>query len=156
MGRRAAAQHALHMKSMVEDFGIILKPVIRSDASAALWIAFWRGLAGKTRHVQVQYLWIQQEVANEHVKILKVMDRENPAGARTKVLPEAELERHMAQMNYLYKNADLRVDKPTMESSTSRTWTGDSSISTSTPRWQLLNVNFWRNISINCSLTSDR
>ena len=63
------AQHALHLKSMGEDFGIVLKPLIRSDASAALGIAYRRGFAGKTRHVQVQYLWIQQEVANEHVKI---------------------------------------------------------------------------------------
>ena len=51
---------------------------IRSDASAALGIAYRRGLAGKTRHVQVQYLWIQQEVANEHVKIQKVLGTDNP------------------------------------------------------------------------------
>ena len=38
-----------------------------------------------------------------------------PADALTKFLPEAELERHMAQMNYVYKNADLRVKKSTME-----------------------------------------
>ena len=110
------AQHALHLKSMGEDFGIVLKPLIRSDASAALGIAYRRGLAGKTRHVQVQYLWIQQEVANEHVKIQKVLGTDNPADALTKFLPEAELERHMAQMNYVYKNADLRVEKSTTES----------------------------------------
>ena len=85
------------------------------DASAALGIAYRRGLAGKTRHVQVQYLWIQQEVANEHVKIQKVLGTDNPADALTKFLPEAELERHMAQMNFVYKNADLRVEKSTME-----------------------------------------
>ena len=66
------AQHALHLKSMGEDFGIVLKPLTWSDASAALGIAHRKGLAGKTRHVQVQYLRIQQEVANEHVKIQKV------------------------------------------------------------------------------------
>ena len=54
-------------------------------------------------------------MANEHVKIQKVLGRHNLAGALTKFLPEAELERHMAQMNYLYKNADLRVEKSTME-----------------------------------------
>ena len=51
------AQHALHLKSMCEDFGIVLKPLIRSDATAALGIACRRRLAGETRHVQVQYLW---------------------------------------------------------------------------------------------------
>ena len=40
---------------------------------------------------------------------------DNPADALAKFLPEAELERHMAQMNYVYKNADLRVEKSTME-----------------------------------------
>ena len=48
------AQHALHLKSIGEDFGIVLKPLIRDEASAALGIACQRGLA-------VQYLWIQQE-----------------------------------------------------------------------------------------------
>ena len=71
------AQHAPHLKSMGEDFGIVLKPLIRSDASAELGIACRRGLAGKTRHVQVQYLWIQQEVSKEHVKIQKVLGRDN-------------------------------------------------------------------------------
>ena len=70
------AQHALHL-----DFGIVVNPLIR--------------------HVQVQYLWIQQEVANEHVKIQKVQGTDNPDDALTKFLAEAELERHMAQMNYV-------------------------------------------------------
>ena len=47
------AQHALHMRSMGENFGNVLKPLMRSDASAALGIAYRRGLAGKTRHVLV-------------------------------------------------------------------------------------------------------
>ena len=54
-------------------------------------------------------------MANEHVKIQKVLGTDNPADALTKFLPEAELERHMAQMNYVYKNADLRAEKSTME-----------------------------------------
>ena len=76
-----SAQHALHLKSMGEDFGIALKTLIRSDARAALGIAYRRGLAGKTRHVQMQYLWIQQEVTNEHVKMQNVLGGHNPADA---------------------------------------------------------------------------
>ena len=55
----------------------------------------------------MQYLWIQQEVAHEHVKIQKVLGTDNPADALTKFIPEAELERHMAQMKYVHKNADV-------------------------------------------------
>ena len=39
------AQHALHLKSMGGDFGLVLKPLIRSDASAAIGIAYRRGLS---------------------------------------------------------------------------------------------------------------
>ena len=60
---------------------IALKPLIRSDATATFEIAYRRGFAGKTRHVQVQYLWIQQELANEHVKLQKVLVRDNTADA---------------------------------------------------------------------------
>ena len=56
-------------------------------------------------------MWILQEVANEHVKIQKVLGTDNPADALTKFLPEAELERHMAQMNYVYKNANSQGRK---------------------------------------------
>ena len=54
-------------------------------------------------------------LANEHVQIQKVLGRDNTADALIKFLPEAELERHMAQMNYVHKNADLRLEKSTME-----------------------------------------
>ena len=72
---------------MGEDFGIGLKPLIRSDVSAAIGMSYRRGLAGKSRHVQVQYWWIQQEVANEHVKIQRVLGGDNPADALTKIYP---------------------------------------------------------------------
>ena len=68
---------------MGEDFGIGLNPLIRSDVSAALGMAYRRDLAGKSRYVQVQYWWIQQEVANEHVKIQRLLDGDNPADALT-------------------------------------------------------------------------
>ena len=90
------AQHALHLKSMGEDFGVVVEPLIRRNASAALGIACRRGLAGKTRHVQVhRRCWV--------------------ATSAHEVLPQAELERHIARMNYLYTNADLRVETSTME-----------------------------------------
>ena len=44
------------------------------------------------------------------VKKQKLLGGDNPADALSKFLSEAELERHMAQMNYVYKNADLRIE----------------------------------------------
>ena len=49
------------------------------------------------------------------LKIQNVFGRDNPADALTKFFPEAELERHMAQMNYVHKSADLRAEKSTVE-----------------------------------------
>ena len=37
-------------------------------------------------------------VANERVKIQKVLGRDNTADALTRFLPDSDLERHMAQM----------------------------------------------------------
>ena len=46
--------------------------------TAALGIAYKRGLGGKTRHVKVQYLWIQDAVENKELEIGKVGTLENP------------------------------------------------------------------------------
>ena len=110
-----------HLISMGEDFGIVLKPLIRSDASAALGIACRRVLAGKTRHVQVQCLWIQQEVANEHVKRQKVLGRDNlqiPPEGRAPT-PHGPDELRVQECRSQGRKIDHGV------SSISRSWTGD-------------------------------
>ena len=53
------AQHALSPESVASDLNIELYPTIRTDAPAALSIAYRSGAGGKTRHVKVQYLWVQ-------------------------------------------------------------------------------------------------
>ena len=49
-----------------KDFGIELSAVVHSNATA-----YRRGLGGKTRHVKVQYLWIQDAVENKEPEIAK-------------------------------------------------------------------------------------
>ena len=48
--------------SMLVDFGLTLNGTVCTDASAAMGISLRRGL-GRTRHLDVQDLWIQEEVA---------------------------------------------------------------------------------------------
>ena len=55
---KGAAQ-VLGLSSMSADFGEELGCTVRSDSSAALAISQRVGL-GKVRHIQVQYLWIQE------------------------------------------------------------------------------------------------
>ena len=91
------AQHALHIRSIGEDFGIVLKPVIRSDASAALGPG--AALVDPARGGERAY--------DDR--------RDSPADALTKFLSEAELERHMSRMSSLYKAADMKVKTSVME-----------------------------------------
>ena len=55
---KGAAQ-TLGIVSMARDMGDSLRAVVRSDSSAALAISQRVGL-GKVRHLEVQYLWIQE------------------------------------------------------------------------------------------------
>ena len=73
------------MMSMLGDFGASVEATVCSDASAAIGIAYRRGL-GKTRHIEVQYLWIQREVADGKLQLEKVSTDANPADLLTKAL----------------------------------------------------------------------
>ena len=72
--------------SILRDLGFDAEARISSDASAALGMAHRQGL-GRTRHIDVQYLWIQNEVANGTVHTRKVETTSNPKDLFTKCLP---------------------------------------------------------------------
>ena len=63
---------------------------LETDSSAAKSFAARRGL-GKMRHMEAPYLWLQGEVLNKSVKVLKVKGEENPADLLTKYLAEREI-----------------------------------------------------------------
>ena len=65
-----------------------------SDASAAIAISQRTGL-GKLRHIQTQYLWIQERVAHKEIGLQTVLGTENPADLLTKHLPRAIVEKHL-------------------------------------------------------------
>ena len=67
---KGAAQ-TLGIVSMARDMGEGLIAVIRSDSSAALAISQRVGL-GKVRHIEVQYLWIQERHAALQIDLRKV------------------------------------------------------------------------------------
>ena len=55
-----------------------MKLEMLTDASVAKGIASRRGL-GKTRHVAVHYLWVQERVGCEDIVLKKILGGENPA-----------------------------------------------------------------------------
>ena len=67
---KGAAQ-ALGTVSMARDMGEEVKAVVYSDSSAALAMSQRVGL-GKVRHIDVQYLWIQERHSSKELDLRKV------------------------------------------------------------------------------------
>ena len=67
---KGAAQ-TLGIVSMARDMGEELRAVVHSDSSAALAMSQRVGL-GKVRHIEVQYLWIQERYASKGLDLHKV------------------------------------------------------------------------------------
>ena len=78
---------------------------VHTDSSAAKGMASRKGL-GKVRHVEVNQLWIQQEVAAGRVKIVKVKGQNNMADILTKHVDGETLKRHCR-----YLETDRRTDR---------------------------------------------
>ena len=56
--------------SILEDFGIEVVGAVYSDSTAAFGIIQREGL-GRTRHIRVQHLWMQQAVHEERMCVAK-------------------------------------------------------------------------------------
>ena len=93
------AATSLGIISLCRDLGIGVNVHIHSDASATLAIIQRQGI-GKLRHINVQYLWIQERVRNGEIRASKVPGKENPADLMTKHLPGAEIQFHMSNLYY--------------------------------------------------------
>ena len=50
------------------------------------------------RHIEIRELWLQKEVLEGKVKVVKVLGTENPADLMTKVLTKAEIEERLDRM----------------------------------------------------------
>ena len=96
-----ASSVGLGLKALFADLGIDIRVEILTDASAAKGIAGRRGL-GKTRHIAVHYLWIQERVANGDIVVSKVWGGENPADTLTKYIDRKLLTKHMSTFGVEY------------------------------------------------------
>ncbi len=71
------------IQSLLEDMGYKVQLDLYCDASAAKDIASRRGI-GKVRHMEVKYLWLQEKIASQAVRIHKIDGKQNPADIGTK------------------------------------------------------------------------
>ena len=76
----------------------VMSVILGTDSSAAKGFASRRGV-GKMRHMQVRWLWLQEEVKKGNVRVFKVKGVENPADLMTKFLSGEEIRRHLEAMN---------------------------------------------------------
>ena len=90
---RGAAQ-GIGLMALGRDLGAYFEVKVHTDANATLGIVQRLGV-GKLRHLNVQYLWIQERVRSGDVNIAKVPGFDNPADLLTKHVTAEELERHL-------------------------------------------------------------
>ena len=89
------------LKSLAKELGfrnISNVVVLGTDSNAAKSFVCRRGL-GKMRHIEIRDLWLQKEVREGRLKVVKVKGRENPADLMTKILNIGEIEDRLRRMN---------------------------------------------------------
>ena len=89
-----ASAIGLSVKALKQDWGDECELVIHSDSSAARGTASRRGL-GKLRHVQTRYLWLQERVASNDLKIVAIGTKHSTADLCTKPVNKETCERRM-------------------------------------------------------------
>ena len=84
------ATRMLGLEEAARELGIVGTGVdLETDASAAKSYASRRG-AGRIRHIEVKYLWLQKAVADGRFRLVKLLGTENPADVLTKYKTLAE------------------------------------------------------------------
>ena len=94
-----AAAETLGLILLMKDLGWHRGGQMWGDASAALGIINRRGL-GKTRHIDIGLLWIQQTVARRELSSIKVSGKVNPADLYIKYLDEVIIKKHSEALAY--------------------------------------------------------
>ena len=77
------AAEGLGMQSMMADLGVTTHVRVWTDSNAAKAIASRRGL-GKTRHVELRYLWLQDVTKSGRVKMRRIPGEQNLTDHLTK------------------------------------------------------------------------
>ena len=91
---------SLGVVSLLEDFAIRPTVTVYSDSTAAIGIASCDGL-GRTRHIRVQRLWVQEQVRQEYIALRKVATHSNIADLMTTNLKADDVKRILAAMWFM-------------------------------------------------------
>ena len=100
LGRSGCA--AVGFSTMAKDFGIVLKPRLAGDATAAAGIARRRG-AGKIRHIETNTLWLQRKSTSKQIELRRIPGKELVADLGTKHMTAANMIRLVEDLGYVYR-----------------------------------------------------
>ena len=84
--------------------------MVESDATAAKGTVNRIGL-GKARHIQTRYLWLQERVGMDHLKVIHVPGKRNRAVMLTKSVPGVQMEETLRRSGYVFL-VERRVPGP--------------------------------------------
>ena len=85
--------------SMAKDLGLNMKGRVHTDSSAAKGIASHRGL-GKMRHIDTQFLWVQERIQAGDFTLHKEGTNDNVGDLFTKHLEQAKSADFTARLGY--------------------------------------------------------
>ena len=94
------ASYGKFLVSLAKDFGMELEVTIFTDSTAAIGIVHRSGLGGRTRHIQVQHLWLQEAISNGEMRVRKVSSEDNVADMLTKCICGELLQKHFVSMGF--------------------------------------------------------
>ena len=93
------AARSFGIMAMFADFGLEVSCAVCTVAFAAIGMVHRQGL-GKTRHIEVQYLWVQQAVSEGKLGVVKVGTVANPADLMTKHLRAEVANAHLETLRF--------------------------------------------------------
>ena len=108
-GSVRASAETMGLISMDKDLGTHVKEVVLGDASAALAIVARRWL-GKLRHLDTNYLWIQERAAKGDLNFKKVAGVDNGADLFTKTLSWNEIQSHIHKLSSQFVQNEVSVN----------------------------------------------
>ena len=92
------------VQSMMRDLGFAVKPVLNIDAKATEHILHRQGI-GKLKHIDVAYLWVQDEIRSQRLRMRRAKSEENVADLGTKSLSKAVIAKHSLTLGYVNMDA---------------------------------------------------
>ena len=96
-----ATSVGLGCRAMLQDFNVSVSLRVHTDAEAAKGIASRVGL-GKTRHISVHYLWVQERIRSGDMELHKVRGEANPADLMTKYMNSQTIIHHMKTFSFTH------------------------------------------------------